>query len=166
MLKSAQKATRGEGGFTLIELLVVMIIIAILMAVAVPTFLKQKQSAVGTKAKANIKQVMTAIESCAAGNTSGAVSSTATAERNCTLPATLTADEPSFASLVVAGTAPGADRVGISPVNNMGYTLTAQFLIDGGATGTFTYTNNGAGQITRTCTPANSKAGCVNGAWK
>ena len=57
MLKSAQKATRGEGGFTLIELLVVMIIIAILMAVAVPTFLKQKQTAVATKAKANIRQV-------------------------------------------------------------------------------------------------------------
>ncbi len=162
MLKNAQKATRGEGGFTLIELLVVMIIIAILMAVAVPTFLKQKQSAVGTKAKANIKQVMTAIESCAAGNTSGMVSSNAQAERNCTAPATLIQDEPSFQTLL--GNA--NDQIQVAAVNTMGYTLTARFVIDGGAAGTFVYTNNGAGQITRTCTPANSKAGCVNGVWK
>jgi type IV pilus assembly protein PilA len=162
MLTPAERRLRGESGFTLIELLVVMIIIAILMAVAVPTFLKQKQSAVGTKAKANIKAVQGAIESCAAGNTSGMVSSNQPAERNCTATASLTADEPSFATLLGGGT----DQIQITPVNTMGYTLTARFIIDGGAPGTFTYTNNGAGAITRTCTPANSKAGCVGGAWK
>jgi type IV pilus assembly protein PilA len=162
MLTPAERRLRNERGFTLIELLVVMIIIAILMAVAVPTFLKQKQSAVGTKAKANIKVVQGAIESCASGNTSGMVSSTQTGERNCTTTAALNADEPSLTSLLGSGT----DQVEVTAVNTMGYTLAARFIIDGGNTATFTYSNDGAGGITRTCSPANSKAGCVGGVWK
>lgn len=62
---------RREQGFTLIELLVVMIIISILMAVAVPTFLSQKNTALKTQATANIKQVVNALESCAAQISSG-----------------------------------------------------------------------------------------------
>jgi len=53
-----------ERAFTLIELLVVMIIIAILMAVAIPTFLSQKSSASKTKALENIKFIIDAVESC------------------------------------------------------------------------------------------------------
>lgn len=68
---------RSEGGFTLIELLVVMIIIAILMAVAVPTFLAQKNSAQKTKSIANIKQIVNAIESCTANRTDGSHGGTA-----------------------------------------------------------------------------------------
>lgn len=58
--------TPSERAFTLIELLVVMIIIAILMAIAVPTFLSQKSAASKTKALVNIKHVADAIEACAA----------------------------------------------------------------------------------------------------
>jgi prepilin-type N-terminal cleavage/methylation domain-containing protein len=71
MLASMRERTRSEGGFTLIELLVVMIIIAILMAVAVPTFLSQKNNAQKTQATANIKQIVNAIESCASNNLDG-----------------------------------------------------------------------------------------------
>jgi prepilin-type N-terminal cleavage/methylation domain-containing protein len=62
---------RRQSAFTLIELLVVMIIIAILMAIAVPTFMSQKSAALKTKAIANIKQVENAIESCAANYAPG-----------------------------------------------------------------------------------------------
>lgn len=71
MLATMRERGRSEGGFTLIELLVVMIIIAILMAVAIPTFLAQKNNAQKTKATANIKQLVNAVESCAATNTDG-----------------------------------------------------------------------------------------------
>lgn len=62
---------RVEHAFTLIELLVVMIIIAILMAIAVPTFLAQKSNAVKSKTLQNIEMMKDAIEACAVGNQDG-----------------------------------------------------------------------------------------------
>lgn len=66
-----RRVSRPERGFTLIELLVVMIIIAILMAVAVPTFLAQKSTARKTQLLGNIHNIQQAIESCATNNTDG-----------------------------------------------------------------------------------------------
>lgn len=154
MLKSAQKATRGEGGFTLIELLVVMIIIAILMAVAVPTFLKQKQNAVATKTKANIKQIVTTIESCASGNTTGSYLT----PRNCTQTATLVADEPVIGN-ILPGTAP--ETCAVTPQGTTGFQVACQMMSDGGAV-TFTETHTATGTINKNCAPAGNKA-CPTG---
>ena len=54
-----------ESGFTLIELLVVMIIIGILAAIAIPTFLNQRKNGYRTELKADLKNAATAIESAA-----------------------------------------------------------------------------------------------------
>jgi type IV pilus assembly protein PilA len=59
---------RREGGFTLIELLVVILIIAILAAIAIPVFLKQREKAWKEQVESALKNSATAQESYSTDN--------------------------------------------------------------------------------------------------
>jgi type IV pilus assembly protein PilA len=68
--KAAKKRENGEGGFTLIELMVVVLIIAILLAIAIPTFLGAQNKAKDRSAQSNLRNMLTNAKTIYADTTS------------------------------------------------------------------------------------------------
>jgi len=82
---------KDERGFTLIELLVVVLIIGILAAVALPTFLGQRDKGFDADAKSNARNIQTLVESCGVdkdGDYSACTTSASTSLNDSSVPIT------------------------------------------------------------------------------
>jgi len=131
LLQKLRRRLQEEQGFTLIELLVVILIIAILAAVAIPTFLNQRGKAYDSNAQTMVKNMQTAEETYATNNNGTYTSNLSD----------LTSIDPSIQSN--AGVNPSV----VSANGTNGYTVAATATQTGDS---FTITMNN-GQETLTC---------------
>ena len=151
MLRKLRQRTENERGFTLIELLVVILIIGILAAIAIPSFLNQKSKASDAAAKELAHSMQVATETYATDN-SGSYTGLSLALLNqyeATIQTT-SGNGNAYATTPTSGSATG-------------YTVTAAST-DGN---TFSIVRTG-GTTTRSCFAVGGgtvNGGCVNGTW-
>ncbi len=150
MLQKLRQRAKDEKGFTLIELLVVILIIGILAAIAIPSFLNQKGKANDANAKAVARTAQTAQETYFTDNQTYADTV-----------AKLVTIEPTLGAANVA-TANIPHNLAVSGVSATGFTVT---VVSGASTPVTYNIINSSGTVSRTCSPV-STGGCnASGAW-
>ena len=147
MLQKLRQRAEDEKGFTLIELLVVVLIIGILAAIALPTFLGQRSKAQDASAKSNARNMVSHMESCYANTQDYSVCTAAYLQSNEQVPA------GAFGS--------GATTTALSGLAADAYTITS----GSASNNSFVITRASDGTVTRTCSTAGKGACPSSGTW-
>jgi type IV pilus assembly protein PilA len=153
MLHRLRQRSQDEGGFTLIELLVVILIIGILAAIAIPSFLNQKGKAYDAAAKEMARTAQTTIETYATDHEGSYAGLNGAGG-----PGILHEYEVSIATSAAAGAYVSAVTAG---ANEFTVTATAANTKD-----KFTVSRNTEGVVTRTCvSETKGCSGAASGTW-
>jgi type IV pilus assembly protein PilA len=156
MLHRLRQRSKDEGGFTLIELLVVILIIGILAAIAIPSFLSQKSKATDSSAKELARTAQTTEETYATDHSGEYTGNTAE----------LHAYEPSIQTTAGNNNA-YLSNAEVKGANNSEFKVTATAA--GASAHTFSIEKKANGEVVRSCTPPNQTGsaggGCQNSSW-
>ena len=158
MYRLRQRAS-DEGGFTLIELLVVILIIGILAAIAIPSFLSQRNKATDAQAKELARTAATTAETYATDN--GGSYEGLTVKKLKEYESAL--GEPIKKSGAEAEALKG--RAALVEEGTTG-TATTYTIITAASDGdTYTLKREANGELVKSCTEANSSKACLSKTW-
>lgn len=152
MLRLPHRIARDERGFNLVELLVVILIIGIIAAIAIPTYLGHAKKGKDAEAQSNARNLVSRVELCYA------------VEEDFTLCDT----EAEIGGHLNLDWGSGPGQVRVVDAVKTAYSVIAVSKADSdGANHTFTIRRPPSGDNDRTCTAggANDQGSCRNGVW-